>query len=425
MNKKCLAVMMSAVLMAGTAGMSMPAFAAESEAEQESSGLLGSLLGSGALSDLFSEDGELGKLLSDSNLSGLLSENGDLAGLVAEDGPLAGVFSEDGPIAGLLAEDGPLAGALSEDGPVAQLFSEGGALSGLLGDASSAGDFLSQLADEGSELRGSFDGLISAFTDENGEFDEEKTTALLNSLGVLDENNNLNLEEIGTLIEGLAGSMVTDETEADYDFDDMDLGPLFEYSEQIQAAAEKYVLEANADSFEETDLNFFVPMLVEAKEEDDGTIKVLGDFWQFNYNIDNDTLVESSGGSMPALLTMEKAEDGSLSVTEGRAAQDGEGNWADIESFCEEVGTTTDQYLSCTDETSREISFDSLILDYIEQHPEITKVEVSGEVLTSEELEKDMDEKLETLLMALFAAFSEGEGTEFMTEAESMTEADM
>jgi hypothetical protein len=27
--------------------------------------------------------------------------------------------------------------------------------------------------------------------------------------------------------------------------------------------------------------------------------------------------------------------------------------------------------------------------------------------------------------MALFAAFSEGEGTEFMTEAESMTEADM
>ena len=159
---------MSAVLMAGTAGTTMPVFAAESEAEQEDSGFLGSLLGGGGLSSLFSEDGELGKLLSDSELGGLFSEGGELSGLVAEDGPLAGIFAEDGPVANIFAEDGPLANALSEDGPVAQLFAEDGALAGLFGDASSAGDLLNQLADEGSELRSSFDGLVSAFTDENG-----------------------------------------------------------------------------------------------------------------------------------------------------------------------------------------------------------------------------------------------------------------
>ena len=395
---------MSAVLIAGTAGTTMPVFAAESEAEQEDSGFLGSLLGSGGLSSLFSEDGELGKLLSDSELGGLSSEGGEPPSLVAEDGPLAN--------------------ALSEDGPVAQLFAEDGALAGLFGDASSAGDLLNQLADEGSELRSSFDGLVSAFTDENGNFDEGKADALLNSLGILDENNNLNLEEVGSLIEGLAGTALTDETEAEIPSDDEEESVLIRYYDAITAAAESYVLEANADSFDAADLNFFVPMITNAIEAEDGTIKVVGDFWQLNYNVDNDTLVEASGGSMPALLTMEKAEDGSLTVTEGRVAQDGEGNWADIESFCEEIGTTTDEYLAATNENNRELSLDSMILEYIGEHPEITRVEKNGSVLSVDDLQAEMEERFETMLMAIFAAFSDEEAVESMSE-ESMTEADL
>ena len=395
---------MSAVLIAGTAGMTMPVFAAESEAEQEDSGFLGSLLGGGGLSSLFSEDGELGKLLSDSELGGLFSEGGELSSLVAEDGPLAN--------------------ALSEDGPVAQLFAEDGALAGLFGDASSAGDLLNQLADEGSELRSSFDGLVSAFTDENGNFDEGKADALLNSLGILDENNNLNLEEVGSLIEGLAGTALTDETEAEIPSDDEEESVLIRYYDAITAAAESYVLEANADSFDAADLNFFVPMITNAIEAEDGTIKVVGDFWQLNYNVDNDTLVEASGGSMPALLTMEKAEDGSLTVTEGRVAQDGEGNWADIESFCEEIGTTTDEYLAATNENNRELSLDNMILEYIGEHPEITRVEKNGSVLSVDDLQAEMEERFETMLMAIFAAFSDEEAVESMSE-ESMTEADL
>ena len=424
MNRKFMAVMMSAVLMAGTAGTTMPVFASESEAEQEDSGFLGSLLGGGGLSSLFSEDGELGKLLSDSELGGLFSEGGELSGLVAEDGPLAGIFAEDGPVANIFAEDGPLANALSEDGPVAQLFAEDGALAGLFGDASSAGDLLNQLADEGSELRSSFDGLVSAFTDENGNFDEGKADALLNSLGILDENNNLNLEEVGSLIEGLAGTALTDETEAEIPSDDEEESVLIRYYDAITAAAESYVLEANADSFDAADLNFFVPMITNAIEAEDGTIKVVGDFWQLNYNVDNDTLVEASGGSMPALLTMEKAEDGSLTVTEGRVAQDGEGNWADIESFCEEIGTTTDEYLAATNENNRELSLDSMILEYIGDHPEITRIEKNGSILSADDLQAEMEERFETMLMAIFAVFSDEEPVESMTE-ESMTEADL
>lgn len=60
MNRKFMAVMMSAVLMAGTAGTTMPVFAAESEAEQEDSGFLGSLLGGGGLSSLFRKTASLG-----------------------------------------------------------------------------------------------------------------------------------------------------------------------------------------------------------------------------------------------------------------------------------------------------------------------------------------------------------------------------
>lgn len=184
------------------------------------------------------------------------------------------------------------------------------------------------------------------------------------------------------------------------------------------------MLEANADSFDAADLNFFVPMITNAIEAEDGTIKVVGDFWQLNYNVDNDTLVEASGGSMPALLTMEKAEDGSLTVTEGRVAQDGEGNWADIESFCEEIGTTTDEYLAATNENNRELSLDSMILEYIGDHPEITRIEKNGSILSADDLQAEMEERFETMLMAIFAVFSDEEPVESMTE-ESMTEADL
>ena len=178
------------------------------------------------------------------------------------------------------------------------------------------------------------------------------------------------------------------------------------------------------DSFDAADLNFFVPMITNAIEAEDGTIKVVGDFWQLNYNVDNDTLVEASGGSMPALLTMEKAEDGSLTVTEGRVAQDGEGNWADIESFCEEIGTTTDEYLAATNENNRELSLDSMILEYIGEHPEITRIEKNGSILSADDLQAEMEERFETMLMAIFAVFSDEEPVESMTE-ESMTEADL
>ena len=232
------------------------------------------------------------------------------------------------------------------------------------------------------------------------------------------------LEEVGSLIEGLAGTALTDETEAEIPSDDEEESVLIRYYDAITAAAESYVLEANADSFDAADLNFFVPMITNAIEAEDGTIKVVGDFWQLNYNVDNDTLVEASGGSMPALLTMEKAEDGSLTVTEGRVAQDGEGNWADIESFCEEIGTTTDEYLAATNENNRELSLDSMILEYIGEHPEITRVEKSGSVLSVDDLQAEMEERFETMLMAIFAAFSDEEAVESMSE-ESMTEADL
>ena len=97
---------------------------------------------------------------------------------------------------------------------------------------------------------------------------------------------------------------------------------------------------------------------------------------------------------------------------------------ADIESFCEEIGTTTDEYLAATNENNRELSLDSMILEYIGDHPEITRIEKNGSILSADDLQAEMEERFETMLMAIFAVFSDEEAVESMTE-ESMTEADL
>lgn len=399
--KKIGLFMLAAMLATGAAGMQMTVMAEETQT-QEDGGLLGALLGGSGLSDLFAEGGEL---------SSLLSEDGELGKLLSEDGELAQLFSENGA----------LAQVFSEDGALAQAFSEDGALGSLLGQGSEAvGEVLSQLTDENSELRSTFDGFVSSFTDENGEFDPEKATSLLDTLGVLDENNNLNVEEITGLIGGFIGGEMEAMSEA-ADMSglmDEDNDAYLYLDDAVLDAAEAYVTGVNAEHFDASDAVFFVPMTVASKRADDGTVLVLGDFWQFNYELDGENLVFTSGGSTPALLTMEEAEDGTFTVIDAAIAQDGEGNWADIESFCEQTDATTDAYLSATSEESRDIVLETKLSEYVAEHEEVKAVDMNGDLIAVEDLEADLDQRIDAMLMAIFASLSD----EFPADEEAMTE---
>ena len=418
----------------------------------------------GELAKAFSEDGELGKLFAeDGPVAGLFAEDGPLAGLFAEDGPLAELFAEDGPLAGLFAEDGPLAKLFAENGPLAELFAEDGPLAGQLDrlfaedgplvrlfaeDGPLAGQLdqlfaedgpltrlfakdgplaeeldrlfaedgplaeqLSQLFAEDGLLAGQLekfrgeDGYLSMFLNEEGAFDREKAVEVLKELGLMDENENLDVTGILQLFNGLyvedEAALSEEMTEADEaGEEEAPVGDdlLFRYYPGILPAVESYITEMNAQNFDKSDATFIVPMFAAAKENENKDLMILGDFWQFNYNLDGENLVMASGGSFPGIITMNHTAEDTFQAADMVIAQDGEGNWEDIESFCAEMGITTDEYLSDTNEIEREVVLYDRLLEYLGTHEEAKAVEIDGEVLTADQLEEKMDQMIDSLI---------------------------
>ena len=184
--------------------------------------------------------------------------------------------------------------------------------------------------------------------------------------------NGENLEQFEALIPLLFGAGVESETEAPTG-DPMD-------------AVDSY-LEDFAATFEPADVTLPVKQVVSGGSDlDNGTFFTLGDFWVFNYNVDSDKLVFVSGGEQAALIYSIPQDDGSYAYTADEAT-DGEGYRDEIARLCEEAGTgtTVEEFFNATDEESRDIQLMEAFLGYTEEHPEITSIEMNGEMITIDE----------------------------------------
>lgn len=107
-----------------------------------------------------------------------------------------------------------------------------------------------------------------------------------------------------------------------------DIGTQYGYMGQdpVECAVWKYLCEDISVMYDKPADSITVPVvqIVKKEEGEDGSTKVYGDFWVYNYSIDGDTLVTGSGGADPGVMTVTKEGD-EYTVTDFKPVEDGGG----------------------------------------------------------------------------------------------------
>jgi len=86
------------------------------------------------------------------------------------------------------------------------------------------------------------------------------------------------------------------------------------------------------------------------------------------------------------LFTFDTAEDGSVSIREAKATEDGENYTSSLEALCKEYGTTLEDYEGVLEFSDL---MDTLtLLGCLKDHPEYERIEYMGELHTLEEMDQ-------------------------------------
>lgn len=307
--------------------------------------------------------GLLGSLLEDADLDSALQELGSSL----EEADLDGVLQEIGS----KLEEADLEGTLQALG--------------------------SQLEDANSALRQGLDEVIEMATDENGNVDWEKVEASAQELiGLV----------TGT---GIGTDFAADVSEEELDaaFEEI-MAPYRKADEAMFA----YIAERNADHLDAGDAQVFSKKVGYMGDVEQDEVKVLADFSQVNYTIEEDHMNMVSAATDTLLLTLAKDADGNFTVINEESAQDGEGYAASVEAMCAQVGITADEFYSSTQLGG--INDAEALAEYLTEHPEIATAEYQGEQLTADELRQLSSDYMDQLFGDVFGDLEDM--TEEMTE---------
>ena len=204
-----------------------------------------------------------------------------------------------------------------------------------------------------------------------------------------EEDGTIDWEKLGQALEGLTGA---------FSEEDMNGGALDDYLtsyNMLDEAMKDYVFELNAENMDPGDVQIFSKKIAHMDDLDQDEVKVMGEFTQTNFTIEDDQMIMCSAAKIPMLFTLAKGEDGSFTVTDCKQAEDGEGYADSVKAMCEEVGITFDDFqvmmnvAQCND-------IDALV-EYMNEHPEITGAEYMGEIKTADELQAISDAYMEEL----------------------------
>ena len=102
---------------------------------------------------------------------------------------------------------------------------------------------------------------------------------------------------------------------------------MIEKNPEFYAALNGYLAETIGSQYAPGELCIPCPTVVASVPQDDGTLRVLGDFWVFNYNVVGDTLKTVSGGSHPGAMILKKTDKG-YEVISFEQVEDGSNNLA-------------------------------------------------------------------------------------------------
>lgn len=83
-----------------------------------------------------------------------------------------------------------------------------------------------------------------------------------------------------------------------------------EKNPEFYAALNGYLADSIGSQYAPGELCIPCPTVIASTPQDDGNMRVLGDFWVFNYNVVGDTLKMVSGGSHPGAMILKKTDAG-------------------------------------------------------------------------------------------------------------------
>ena len=154
--------------------------------------------------------------------------------------------------------------------------------------------------------------------------------------------------------------------------------PAYQYpgDDQIHKAVSDYLTHEIAKKFSLSDVSIPSISIVGTDTSNPDDILVWGDFWIFNYKLDNDTLLTESGGSYPGLMHLKKLDEG-YTITKMDIVADGSDN---LKSAKEIFGDKYEDFHKInSNQDEREKVRRQFISDYVKANKlSITKVKDFG-----------------------------------------------
>ena len=140
--------------------------------------------------------------------------------------------------------------------------------------------------------------------------------------------------------------------------------PAYDYPgpELFYSVLYKYLTDKYSGNYPEAQVSIPCPVIVKMDESDKSDIKVYGNFWIFNYDLNGKTLENKSGGSYPGCIHVKWSDDG-YEVTSFDVVEDGSGF---TESAKKIFGSNYDAFMKDgEDEKLREKTRAQIIANYV------------------------------------------------------------
>ena len=246
------------------------------------------------------------------------------------------------------------------------------------------------------------DGLISEFLPEGTDMQTvEEQIGLVESQGaqLIDSIQSRIDSADGSFdvssLENLAGQLMGAYTGLDFEGED-DFSAYLDTYTAINDAMKDFYIGNNAESMDLADVQIVsVSHAYQDVDYDQPEFRFIAVLSQSNYSQDGDVLRFVSGATDPVMFTFSKAEDGTINVVDTTFAEPGEG-WLDsLQAMADEVGCPVEDILEATDLSPSMVV--SELIDYLDEHEDITGIEYMGEIRSRDELSEIRDDILAEL----------------------------
>ena len=143
--------------------------------------------------------------------------------------------------------------------------------------------------------------------------------------------------------------------------------PVYKYNgdDKLTAAVYQFMIDDYASQYDKSDVSIPCIMIVGTDESDSEDIRVYGDFWLLNYDLEGDTLECKSGGSYPGCIHFKKIDSG-YEALKMDMVEDGSGYTPSAKKIFGDMYEDFEKVSS--DDQAREKTRAQIISDYVKDN---------------------------------------------------------